>query len=187
MECDHADSIKWNDPFEWGGVKKFNLTELTSIKFGTTEAWKKQTDFYPGTTASNKEIMVGNYGTFYTNCYGETNVNSTVVYIPVNLTGISTLYIVGSTSGSGTSGRYAGAWLCSSVDAIVQWPYYTIGQVSDSSRYERMSRHTNTAASFSWSWDVSGLTGTHYLALGAYYNGSGTGTAGITVTNVYGI
>lgn len=149
--------------------------------------WKKQTDFYPGATVSNKPVNVGNYGSFYTNCSGESNVNSTVVYIPVNLTDISTLYIVGSTSGSGNSGRYAGAWLCNTVDAIRQWPYYTIGQGSEATYYERMSRYTNSAASFTWSWDVSGLTGTHYLALGAYYNGSGTGTAGITVTNVYGI
>lgn len=187
MECDHANRIKWNDPFEWGGVKKFNLTELSSIKFGTTEVWKKQTDFYPGATVSHLSVNVGSYGSFYTNCSGVTNINSTVVYIPINLTGISTLHIVGSTTRSGTT-SYAGAFLKGSVPSGNDaYPYYTVGQGSSSSYYEKMDRHVNTSGSFDWTWDVSGLTGTHYLCLGCYFNGASTGSAGITVTSVYGI
>lgn len=163
------------------------MTEVTSIKSGTTEVWKKQTTFYPGTTVSNLAANVGSYGSFYTNCSGVTNINSTVVYIPVNLTGISTLHVVGSTGRSGST-SYAGAWLVTNASATNNnWPYYTIGQGSESSRYEKMSRHVDTSGSFDWSWDVSSLTGTHYLCLGCYFNGATDSAVSITVTSVYGI
>lgn len=182
-------SIKLNGTtFNNGGTAKYNSTSLQEIKYGSTTVWKAEKDFLSDATVSNKGVNVGSYGKFYTNCSGSTNINSTTIYIPADLTGIKNIVLKGTTTRT-NSNSYAGAFLAASTGAIERYPYYTIGLGSDSSKYEKMSRHSNTSGSFTWTWDVSSLSGTHYICLGAYFNTNTTGqngAAGITVTSAIG-
>ena len=150
---------------------------------------------YPGATVSNKHqsYSVGNYGSFYTNTSGTTNVNSTPVYIAVSLgSGYKTLQIKGTWNSplNGNSwGTYAGMCLMTSAQlnaSTTGAPYYYIGQGSDSSTYTLMNRVTNGGTGTSVSWTVSSYSGTYYLILGCYcnVNTSSAGSASISVSTV---
>lgn len=154
--------------------------------------WEKTKQFYPGTTVQVKAIHRGNYGSFYVNCSinQEANINGSVVYIPVDLNGIRKLRIGCSGYTTGIS-SCCGIWIANSTqwaDEYKQgYPYYTIGLGADSANYVRMYRARDGQSFSSVEFDVSDLSGTHYLACAIYINAPVTScTAGVTINSVYG-
>lgn len=172
--------------FNNGGTAKFNGTTLSKIVFNSTTVWEAERLFYPGTTVQHLAANAGSYGDFYTNVPTGQNNNSTVVYIPVNLTGVNSITITGSFKGGGGN-SFAGVWLRSQTkwndSGYQRYPYYTIGQGSSDTWYTLMYRVTGGGTSTSVTWDVSSYSGTFYIAIGCY-NNSGNGTASVSITKI---
>lgn len=176
--------------FNNGGTCKFNGSDVEKIIFQSgstsTTVWEAERLFYPGTTVQHLGVNSGSYGDFYTNVPTGTNNNSTVVYIPVNLTGVNSITITGSFKGGGGN-SFAGVWLRSQTkwndSGYQRYPYYTIGQGSSDTWYTLMHRVTGGGTSTSVTWDVSSYSGTYYIAIGCY-NNTGSGTASATITKI---
>ena len=176
--------------FNNGGTCKFNGSDVKKIIFQSgstsTTVWERERLFYPGTTVQHLTANSGSYGDFYTNVPKATNNNSTVVYIPVNLTGVNSITITGSFTGGGGN-SFAGVWLRSQTQwndsGYQRYPYYTIGRGSSNTWYTLMHRVTGGGTSTSVTWDVSSYRGTYYIAIGCY-NNTGNGTASVSITKI---
>lgn len=176
--------------FNNGGTCKFNGSDVKKIIFQSgstsTTVWERERLFYPGTAVQHLTANSGSYGDFYTNVPTGQNNNSTVVYIPVNLTGVSSITITGSFKGGGGN-SFAGVWLRSQTEwndsGYQRYPYYTIGQGSSDTWYTLMHRVTGGGSSTSVTWNVSSYSGTFYIAIGCY-NNSGNGTASVSITKI---
>lgn len=171
---------------------RYNNTALASVKFGSTEVWKNVTQVYPGTAVQSLAANAGTYGAFYTHLEGNAanNLNSTVAYIPVNLTGFQTMTIGCNCQTQAALWSCAGIWLAApsqwGIAYVTQYPYYTVSLADEATqmRYAtRMHRVNNGGAFYSLTWDVSALSGTHYLAVGCYCT-SGASWAHAEITSV---
>lgn len=142
-------------------------------------------EIYPGATVSTLQVNFGSYGNFYTYIESNSsNINSTVQYISVNLTGISTLTITGSFYAHG-GGSGSGVWLATWAQLQnCKYPYYVVGAGSSSSNYTLLYRQNagTSSGTVTKTWNVSGYSGTYYLAIGAY--NQLTGNAGATINSV---
>lgn len=154
------------------------LIELDSLRDSTT--YQK---IYPGAEVKYLSAKTGNAGDFYTYASGTSNANSRTAYIPIDLTNYSTITIKSTVSAYSTS-SYAGVWLTDSTSGNQEYPYYTIGAGSSSSYYKLMNRITNAGNYLNFTWDVSSYTGTYYICIGAYFNGSSASTAGIKIHSI---
>ena len=137
-----------------------------------------ETQVYPGTAVQNLAVMGGTYGAFYTHLEGDyrNNLNSTVVYIPVDLTEFKTMTIGCNCYTQQNLAACSGIWLSSPGQwqtGTVCYPYYTISLSNEASNMQyatRMWRVNNGDWFPSVTWDVSGLSGVYYLAAGCYVN-----------------
>ena len=171
-----------------------NSQASQKVFYNNTLVWQKTKQFYPGTTVQVKATNTGNYGSFYVNLGvvsgTATNVNGPVVYIPVDLTGIKKLrlgcsgYTTGASSNSGIWIANATQW---SNDYAQSTPYFTVGPGTSSNNYVRITRASDGSSFGSFEFDVSDLSGVHYLACGLYINPIGVNcTAGVNIDTVYG-
>lgn len=158
-----------------------NGSKMKQLNVNGTKFWSSEAQFYPGTTPTRPT----NYGSgSYTGTSSNwsfwigngTNVNSVVSYIPVNLTGINTLVITGSSSGSlagwylvnqSQKNTHAGQY------GALTYPYYVFYSPNTSA-------YTQKGTSFPASINVSSYSGTYYLFLGGYTNSNGDQSASIT-------
>lgn len=149
----------------------FNNQAAQNVYHNNALVWQHAAGYYPGTSPQPKQVNTGSYGAFYSYVEGNTvNVNGTAVYIPVDLTGVRSLVLTGSISGTGFG--MAGWWLSTAGqfgNGIWNYPYYFL-YAPDSSLYlYRVDGKGTTTVT----WDVSGYSGTHYLGLGTYFNSTG--------------
>lgn len=178
--------------FNNGGTVTFNGSTVKEIVFGTTTVWKAETTIYPGATVSNLTANSGSYSTanFSTQVGSGTNTSSTVLYVPIDLTDYTTITVTGTWSVTTVAG-YSGCFISSASQHEsyktnqIRYPYYTIGQGASSTYYVRMQRINNTTGTVSsYTFDVSGLSGSHYLYIGCYFNNSSGGTAKAQITSI---
>lgn len=169
-----------------------NSQASQKVFYNNTLVWQKTKQFYPGTTVQVKATNEGNYGSFYANngVVQRANVNGPVVYIPVDLTGIRKIRLGCSGNTSGVS-SCSGIWIANATqwanDYAQGTPYYTIGLGSSSDYYVRMYRAVDGQTFGSIEFDVSDLSGVHYLACSVYINAPVTTcTAGVNIDTVYG-
>lgn len=170
-----------------------NGVSLNEYIHNNVSVWKKTKQFYPGAEVQVKAANRGNYGSFYVNegvIGGTTNVNGPVVFIPIDLTNIKKLRIgcSGYTTGSSSN---CGIWIANAAqwanDYAQGTPYYTVGSGTSPDYYVRIKRVWDGQTFGSIEFDVSDLSGVHYLACGLYLNSfGGECTAGVNIDTVYG-
>lgn len=145
--------------------------------------YSAEEQYFPGTTPSRYSPggaggYTANSTNWSCNVSDGTNVNSVTSYLKINMTGIKTITITGSST------WFGGVWLSnqSQFDSKQQQLYhpYYIFYSPDSSAYVQKANNI-----FSVTWDVSSYSGNYYLFLGCYTNSSGTQSA--SVTSVIGI
>lgn len=174
-----------------GGTKSFNGTALKKIKFGSTIVWQDQTNIYPGTTVQFKGSDTGTYGSFYVTVPNGVNYNSKVAYIPVSLSGLSTLTVTG-TLFTAQVRTYAACALMTSTqfsEDHAAYPYYwaTNEGWNESDLYTRRVIQVDGTLT-NWTFNVSSLSGTYYLAIGCYVNNDySAAQARATITQIIGV
>lgn len=145
--------------------------------------YSAEEQYFPGTTPSR--YSPGGSGGYTANSTNwscsisnGTNVNSVTSYLKINMTGIKTITITGSSTWHG------GVWLSnqSQFDSKQQQLYhpYYIFYSPDSSAYVQKANYISSVT-----WDVSSYSGNYYLFLGCYTNSNGDQSA--RVTSVIGI
>lgn len=177
--------------FNNGGTVTFNGQTVKEVQFNGTTVWKAENVLYPGATVNHLQVNSGDYSIddFRTRVYSGENRNGTTLYISVDLTDYSTLKVEGTFS-TVTRGGYVGCWISSANqfstrEGYIEYGYYTVGPGSSSSNFVAMNRINNTIGSSSgWTFDVSGLSGVHFICINGYYNTSSGGTAMAQVTKI---
>ena len=145
--------------------------------------YSAEEQYFPGTTPSR--YSPGGSGGYTANSTNwscsisnGTNVNSVTSYLKINMTGIKTITITGSSTWHG------GVWLSnqSQFDSKQQQLYhpYYIFYSPDSSAYVQKANNISSVT-----WNVSSYSGNYYLFLGCYTNSNGDQSA--RVTSVIGI
>lgn len=152
---------------------------------GTTNhlIYSAEEQYFPGTTPSRYSPggaggYTANSTNWSCNVSNGTNVNSVTSCLKINMTGIKTITITGSSTLQG------GVWLSnqSQFDSKQQQLYhpYYIFYSPDSSAYVQKANNISSVT-----WDVSSYSGNYYLFLGCFTNSNGDQSA--RVTSVIGI
>ena len=154
--------------FNNGGTAKFNGTNLTEIKFGSTTVWKAETVYYKDGTMSVPFSIGVNYNNAgsvsNTNGYLQVTTNEDTSYMSTNtidLTGISTLIFTVSYYTASASPSYVALLVGNSRTARVYNGTW-------------LKKDTKTATG-TFSVDVSSISGSHYIGFGVI-----NGTARVT-------
>jgi len=153
--------------------------------------YSAEAQFYPGASVGYRATNSGTVSGFSTTAPNGDNINSTIAYIAVDLTGINTLTVTGYFDSAQTNTQ-SGAWLATynqlfgNSDSGGRYPYYTVGPGVNTTYYTQMRRVLDGATASTFTFDVSGLTGTYYLAIGVYNNGWNGRTGSARVDTVIG-
>ena len=184
--------------YDWNGTvgtdlgKAYDWDGTTSHQLGKGYDWDGTTghlfysaeeQYFPGTTPSRYSpggagSYTANSTNWSCNVSDGTNVNSVTSYLKINMTGIKTITITGSST------WFGGVWLSNqsqfdSKQEQLYHPYY-IFYAPDSSAYVQKANNISSVT-----WDASSYSGNYYLFLGCYTNSNGDQSA--SVTSVIGI
>ena len=177
MRLYHANHFQRHLPGKWGGVKSYNLTALTSIKFESVEVWKAESQVFPGSTPTVKATRDGSYSIGSSNYYctvSSTNGQSPILSMAMDFTDWSTLQITSRAVGAWNYTNM-GYWVLSSSNwKSGNWGYPTSYLNSGALqslctfRWEKTSAGARTDVTETKTYDISGLSGTYYLDCGTY-------------------
>ena len=179
-----------NTSIPQGNHVYINNQDCQKVIYNNVEVWKRSKSFYPGSTPAAVVNFNSSWGTFWASvATAGTNYNTPNVYIPVDLTGISTLTVTATFRATGVE-SYTGCWLCNSAQFELynqRYPYYTVGPGSEGKFYTILHRVVYNNSSSGVTWNVSNLSGIYYFCIGSYVNSIGsTCTAEAIISSIIG-